>query len=174
MRSTHPERPPRENPHTFEVQVALVRAWGGHRGRPVRDRHPERRVGAERAAAGSRSGPLRQPPVPDPGFGIRCTSHHHTGSNPAGQLLDAITSPLSLAPRTSERSPKRSAPFARHRCDGDVNRAIEPAVQLFLERLAVAAPVTSAEKPYVCLASSSNVSRMYSSACRASRSRAGV
>ena len=82
------------------------------------------------------------------------------------------------ASSTSPLLPTRAAAGCHHLHPGlrvpDVNRAIEPAVQLFLERLAVAAPVTSAEKPYVCLASSSNVSRMYSSACRASRSRAGV
>ena len=81
------------------------------------------------------------------------------------------------ASSTSPLLPTRAAAGCHHLHPGlsvpDVNRAIEPAVQLFLERLAVAA-VTSAEKPYVCLASSSNVSRMYSSACRASRSRAGV
>ena len=49
--------------------------------------------------------------------------------------------PSALRLPTSERSSKRSAAFTPAAAgDGDVNRAIAPAVQLFLERLAVAAP----------------------------------
>jgi len=57
-----------------------------------------------------------------------------------GQLLDANTSTLGPAP-TSGRSPKRSTAFTPATAgDGDINLAVEPAVQLFLERPAVAAP----------------------------------
>ena len=90
-------------------------------------------------------------------------------------MIKSPSQPSASPAPTPERSPKRSAAFKPAAAgDCDVNLAIESAVQLFLERLAVAAPVTSAEESHLCLASPSNVSCMYSSACRASRSAPGV
>jgi hypothetical protein len=57
-----------------------------------------------------------------------------------GRRLGATTSALGLAPDVGTAR-KCSAAFTPAAAgDGDVNFAIEPAVRLFLERLAVAAP----------------------------------